>query len=434
MSGFAERCTWALLILIGLDALALLLGAALSATGVLAPVGGVFILAAALLPLLLLGWAFAGRPFAAVFVAVLLGALIVAMAVVVWAALLRFYGGGGGDEEGLMTDVLALPWIAVALGVILPLLVMLAGSVVHLISFKTGRIAIAIVLLSAAALALSPLVHTQLVGAGLVRAESSPAADRARSAPPTPVVTRTPQPVPTSAPEIIPCRSRPTALMGAYIAAQYNPDVGLYREAPNVAPNTYWVYSDGYLAGADISRWDVPVLTKWTILVEGAVVDEKELTYSSYDINVGNGVRAEAPDRSQTLPDWDEYADRLLFAAINAQNAGNWSRSTELVARANSMWNGKGMDDKFHQVTGMYQTYHVALYYYASTDLRALEALLKLQETNPVSNRYGGIYTEYGEDGRPFPGTDTNVETTAATLHVLGERCFVGTHFPSIRR
>ena len=206
-----------------------------------------------------------------------------------------------------------------------------------------------------------------------------------------------------------------------YIFMSFNPAVGLYREAPNVAPNTHWVYSDAYLVGEDISGWEVPRLTKWGPLVEGKVVPEETFACIHYDIDLGGGIRSEAPDCSpQHMWDWwMSYADRILLAALNARNAGNTEREAKLMAIAHSMWNGKGMADKFHQDEGCYQTYHLALYYYMTGDEDALRVLFRMQERDPRSNRFGGIYTEYGEDLRPLPHTDTNIETTAVTLRAF---------------
>ena len=206
-----------------------------------------------------------------------------------------------------------------------------------------------------------------------------------------------------------------------YLGTSWNPAVGLYREAPNVAPDTYWVYSDGYLGGLDVSRWGVPKLEKWSVLVEGAVVPESTFACISYNIDLGNGVRSEVPDCGpEHMTDWwMQYADRVLLAALNARNAGNTEREAELMAIARSMWNGKGMADKFYRDEHCYQTYHVALYYYMTRDKQALDVLKNMQERNPESNRYGGIYTEYGDDLKPLPWTDTNIETTAVVLRAL---------------
>lgn len=211
--------------------------------------------------------------------------------------------------------------------------------------------------------------------------------------------------------------------ISVYMARSYNAEVMLYREAPNVAPDTYWVYSDGYLAGLDVSRWNVPALTKWTVLVERAIVAEEVFAYTHRYIDLGNGVRSEAHDPgAPRLADWQEYADRLLLAAINARNAGDKARERELVTLAKRMWNGKGLTDKVHQSHGYYETYKTALYYYVTGEPAAHRVLLSLQERGRNSNRYGGVYTEYGEDGKPLPHTDVNVETTSVALRALLRR------------
>ncbi len=52
-------------------------------------------------------------------------------------------------------------------------------------------------------------------------------------------------------------------------------------------------------------------------------------------------------------------------------------------------------------------------------DKKALDVLKSMQERNPKSDRYGGIYTEYGDDLKPLPWTDTNIETTAVVHRAL---------------
>jgi hypothetical protein len=207
-------------------------------------------------------------------------------------------------------------------------------------------------------------------------------------------------------------------LSALYLIRSYDPEVGLLREAPNVAPDTYWVYSDAYLAGLDVSQWGVPKLSKWSVLVEGAVVPEETFACAHRDIDVGRRIRSEAPNCSpEHMTDWWlEYSDRVLLAALNARNAGDGAREAELMAIAHSMWNGKGMADKFYRDEGCYQTYHVALYYRMTGSSEALDILLQMQERNPWSNRFGGVYTEYGEDLEPLPHTDSNVETTCIVL------------------
>ena len=203
-----------------------------------------------------------------------------------------------------------------------------------------------------------------------------------------------------------------------FLLVQFNSSIGLHREAPNVAPNTYWVYSDGYLAGDDLTRFTGLPLTKWWVL-RGEVVPEAVFTYGSTVTELGGGVRTEEPDCTIIFADWQEYADRLLLATINAQNAGDIVRATEILAIADSMWSGIGLRDKVYIVDGKYETYKLALYYYATGRADVRRVLKKLQERDPSSNRYGGMYTEYGDNLLPFDFTDVNTETSAITLLAL---------------
>lgn len=200
-----------------------------------------------------------------------------------------------------------------------------------------------------------------------------------------------------------------------FLLTQFNSTIGLHREAPNVAPNIYWVYSDGYLVGDDLSRFQGTPLTKWHVL-RGEVVAEEVFTWGSLATSLGEGVWTEEPNSSVIFSDWLEYADRLLLATINAQNAGNSSRATELLTIADSMWSGIGLRDKVYLVDGKYETYKLALYYYATGRKDVLRVLRKLQERDSSSNRYGGFYTEYGDNLLPFSYTDVNTETSAIAL------------------
>lgn len=202
-----------------------------------------------------------------------------------------------------------------------------------------------------------------------------------------------------------------------YLWANYDPELRLFREAPNVAANSFWIWSDAYLAAGE-PPFDVPHLRKWTVL-RTYTVDEEVFAFGSRVIDLGMGVKTEVEDPSVIFSDWREYGDRLLLAAINARYTKNTEREEELLAIAHRMWDGLGLRDKVYYVDGKYETYKTALYYYATGSEQALKVLASLQEKDSSSNRYGGMYTEYGGDGKPFERTDTNIETTAVTLLAL---------------
>ena len=169
------------------------------------------------------------------------------------------------------------------------------------------------------------------------------------------------------------------------------------------------------MAGDDLSRFSGVPLTKWHVLRDEVVPEETFLCGSTV-VNLGGGVLTESPNCGIVFVDWMEYADRLLLAAINAKNAGDTIRADALLSIADSMWSGIGLRDKVYLVDGKYETYKLALYYYATGRRDVLNVLKKLQERNPRSNRYGGMYTEYGDNLLPFEFTDVNTETSAITL------------------
>jgi hypothetical protein len=218
---------------------------------------------------------------------------------------------------------------------------------------------------------------------------------------------------------VISFNGRPSqSALESYLATVYNEQLGLYREAPTVAQDTHWLYSDAYLAGVDLSGWNVPPLRRWTVLL-GETVPEEVFAFGNTVLDLGNGVKTEVEDESVVLSDWMEYADRLLLAAINARNAKNAERERELMTMARQMWDGRGLRDKVFQVHGRYETYKTALYYYMTKSSGVEEVLAKMQEKDRSANRYGGMFTEYGPDGKRFEHTDTNTETSAITLIAL---------------
>lgn len=198
-------------------------------------------------------------------------------------------------------------------------------------------------------------------------------------------------------------------LMIWFFITSYSPEVGLLQASPNVEAGIYYVHSDNYLAGMNISRFDIPPLAKWTVLRDGALVLEEVFAYTSKFIDLGNGVRSEVDDPSGSL-DWENWADRVLLAAINARNAGNHEREAELVAIADDMWDGRCLKDKYYYWhldefgMGACETYKTALYYYMTGDRGALRQILRMQERNLRSNRFGGIYTHTATMASPSPG------------------------------
>lgn len=239
---------------------------------------------------------------------------------------------------------------------------------------------------------------------------------------------------PTKAPEpeavLRSAQTQEEHLMVEFLMKRYNPTLGLLEESPNVGKGRYYVHSDAYLAGLDTTwydrRYGIRPNPHWTVL-RGEVVSEEVFSYGveERELDPANGVFSVIERPDTVWFDWQEYADRVLLAALNARTTGNTAREEELMAIAHAMWDGHCLRDKSYysyldndrRVTC--ETYKTALYYHLTGDPAALDIVLGLQERDPASKNFGGIYTHYGEDGKPFPWIDANTETTSVVLLTL---------------
>ena len=229
--------------------------------------------------------------------------------------------------------------------------------------------------------------------------------------------------------------------MEDYLMAGYDPDLDLIRESPNSNPDIYWLYSDNYLASLALMKtapetsvsiaramedYAFRPLERWHVL-SGEEVWDALFAWDSKDFSITDIVGTETPSPALHMEDWQEYADRLLLAAINAFNRGDIHEASGLFVKAQEMFDGLGFRDKAFVERGYYDTYKLALYVIAGSDLgmsaperqRLIELMLSLQENDPASNRHGGIYTEYDDNLKPLPHTDTNTETTSLTILAL---------------
>jgi len=240
--------------------------------------------------------------------------------------------------------------------------------------------------------------------------------------------------------------SEQTALVGMmeYLSASQDPQLGLLREAPQVAPNTYWLYTDNYLAfltlrdlepdvamaiAAAIVRYEFEPLRRYHILA-GEAVPQDLFTLGDVPhlltIQQGKKVQTTIADPSIKI-DWQKYADRILEAAMNAQNGGKTKQARQLFDKVRKMYDGVGIVDQIYREEGKYETYKLALYLIAADKLgvklderrEILDTILSLQEADSSSARFGGTRTHYSSFGEPVPGCDTNTETTALSAWAL---------------
>jgi hypothetical protein len=236
---------------------------------------------------------------------------------------------------------------------------------------------------------------------------------------------------------------------------QFNQSLGLCREAPNVAANTYWLVSDNLWAWKALSMANEYGLSN--AAEAGATADKirvklAELAHNynlptdsnglpkSYAHEAVIGDVAPPPYRTETdctlyngdyvlkttvgngtvMSDWDQYADLLLYAALSCHWQGNDSGALGYYNNATKMWNetSKGVQDK--AFNGTYDTYKLALLLYTLKVLGQSPAFLSdLVDRIYAQQRKsdGGIITNYLANGT-LEG-DANAETTSIVIIAL---------------
>jgi hypothetical protein len=131
---------------------------------------------------------------------------------------------------------------------------------------------------------------------------------------------------------------------------QFSPDD--VSQAPNAASDTYWICNDNYLAGIDLTeRYGVPPCPlRWSVLF-GKTAPEDAFQWQAKVIDLGGGVKSETDDFSGVQPDWKDYADRLLLAAINARRLEDEMLASALTLRARYMWDGRTSGQRYGSMT-----------------------------------------------------------------------------------
>lgn len=226
----------------------------------------------------------------------------------------------------------------------------------------------------------------------------------------------------------------------SYLENQFNPSLNLCKEAPHVAPNTYWVVGDNLfsykafeLAGktdlANAVKSEIMELANTynlskdannlpisyaheTVLGDVAPIPfrggrESSLYKNSYELKT---VIYDGPQMS----DWKEYADLSLYGALSYHWQGMEKEASDCFNNVKDMWDGMGLMDKWTMQYALYSTYKLSLLLYTSKVLdkkvpgAVVRRIWKQQDSD------GGIITEYDFDGNPVG--DTNTETTSITV------------------
>jgi hypothetical protein len=227
-----------------------------------------------------------------------------------------------------------------------------------------------------------------------------------------------------------------------YLAANFNNSVGLICESSDTSElsNTYWVYSDNYLAalvlntygssnGSLISMADTVTesmgkyligqpepLTHYMVLNKS--VFAFNLTKSYLLTSFGSAIINVDVANQTDMYHADEYVDIMFLESIYFHRVHNDSYAQDLFRNGSARWDGTGFDDK--ATDGDYQTYKLALYVLTAKILgepvinesSIISTLLHLQDKHS-----GGFKTSY--NNRLEPTSGTNTETTSLVILAL---------------
>jgi hypothetical protein len=233
---------------------------------------------------------------------------------------------------------------------------------------------------------------------------------------------------------------------------QFNENLSLCREAPVVAPNTYWLVSENLLAwkalkvanetyyfGAgevgqvadrieaklkeDAILYSLPrdpngfPISFMHEAVIGDVIPTSNraptiLTLHSDDYNLKMEIC-----NGTVLPNWKDYTDRLLYMALSCFWQGNETGANLYFKNATARWDGIGINDTVTKAEGLYATYKLALLFYTSKVLGErlpfeCELVKRIWSLQRESD--GGIITNYYANDTQ--NGDANTETTSIVI------------------
>lgn len=235
-----------------------------------------------------------------------------------------------------------------------------------------------------------------------------------------------------------------------FLLDRFNPELQLVSEAPEAAPDVYWLASDNLLAQHVLRKYfpDISekIRSKLVELAgiyglptnsEGLPISHKHEAVLGYEVplpfNITNfyewtigdsyTIKTEVLNNTERMTDWQGYVDTLCYASLTRHYQKNKIGAKYYFNIAASMWDGKGLADKGFWWTnssscGKYETYKLALLLLTSKVIGEeldyeRELCARIWE---CQHKNGGIITHYLPDGTPDPKADANSETTALVL------------------
>jgi len=240
-----------------------------------------------------------------------------------------------------------------------------------------------------------------------------------------------------------------------FLEKQYNPDVGLCREATKVNTDLHWLKIDNYLAYWCLRFFDNPLCfqiyetlesygQEWQGRVEtilGGSLDTPMRYGKHFQVaNIGNDkIMTERTSGQDEIPRWYTYADLVSYKILDLANKNCNFLAGLYLKWLERMWDGLGFYDviakehnsivneltREHMEMGemprQYCSYKLALYLICINRLNrkhgkiANQCTLLLEE---LQHSDGGIITDYVRTNDEWinPIGDRNVETSCFTL------------------
>ncbi len=240
-------------------------------------------------------------------------------------------------------------------------------------------------------------------------------------------------------------------LLKTFLENQYVAEVGLLKAARFTYPEntTIYVANDNVLAARALAVLGSPLAIhvlyvlnhnfsggwngKVDVLLGRNIPDKFYASYNEYigEIN-GYTIFYEKMNKTIFINDWYNYADLLVYYALNKLLMGSRFDAERAFLNLTKMWDGYGFKDNYSKEHGVYETYKCALYIYlyralnvAGSNLvsnykniydKCLKIITKAQD--PV---FGGIYTNYKVVNNKViilkgDGYDMNTETTSIVV------------------
>jgi hypothetical protein len=246
----------------------------------------------------------------------------------------------------------------------------------------------------------------------------------------------------------------------SYFVDNYNFTTGLIPETPG--GNTFWLYSDNYLASLAVSRYapgnetmtEFAQALEYSLAAYASTMPAKILnqyealnstdtsfscsnnyTLSWSPAGSGSSLGTDATVIETTVNDGSplcaapsqNYADLLFLQAVYFHRVGNSTAALEFYSLGAKDFDGNGIKDAAFTSPGPgqgeYQTYKIALYIYASVCLGQSAsdsnfATLNRTLLSMQDNATGGFYTGYNQ-ALQHGMTTVNTETTALAALAL---------------